>query len=253
MKQGRRVFDLTAFEIMKFFFTSGFPELSRMLKIGSNTPEVADFFRSTFLQTLKYRTENNIQRNDFVSLLLGLKDSFTNDELAAESFLIYIGGFETSSTLLTFTMYELAVNPDIQEKLRDEINAAADDDGKLNYDALLGSKYLEMVMNESLRKYPPAPDLTRKSTKEYSIPNTKLTIPKGTTIEIPVYAIHRDPEYYPEPEKFDPERFTPENVKTRKPFTYLPFGEGSRNVRYQLIQSISTNYLNFSASAYDSV
>lgn len=123
-------------------------------------------------------------------------------------------------------MYELALNPDIQERLRDEIKSVVDEnDGKLTYDMLFDFKYLDMVMNETLRKYPPAFINTRNSTKDFKIPGTEMVIPAKTDINISVLSIHRDPEYYPNPEKFDPERFTPENVKARNPFTFIPFGK----------------------------
>lgn len=86
-------------------------------------------------------------------------------------------------------------------------------------------KYLDMVVSEGLRKYPPINVVTRKCTKEYQIPNTKLVVPKGTQVTIPIYSLQRDPQYFPEPDKFDPERFSSENVHKIRPFTYLPFGK----------------------------
>jgi cytochrome P450 family 6 len=76
--------------------------------------------------------------------------------------------------------------------------------------------------------------------KDYEIPGTSLVIPKGINIQLATYSLHHDPEYYPDPFKFDPERFTPEKVKARDPFTFLPFGEGPRNcigMRFGLMQS----------------
>lgn len=190
---------------------------------------------------MEYREKNNIKRTDFVSLLLGLKNHFTPTELAAESFLVYSGGFETSSTLMTFTMYELALNPDIQTRVREEIKSALDqNNGVLTYEILFEMEYLDMVINESLRKYPPIPNGIRLCTKDYVIPGTNLRVDKGTSVEIATYSLHHDPEYYPEPSKFDPERFTPAQIKLRHPFTFLPFGEGPRNcigMRFGLMQS----------------
>lgn len=127
-------------------------------------------------------------------------------------------------------MYELALNLDIQEKLRDEIKTAIqNNDGKLTYDMLFDLEYLDQVIKESLRKYPPIPDSVRKCTNEYKIPGTNLIIPKGTTLELPIYSFHHDPEYFPDPKKFDPERFSPQNENNRHSFVYLPFGDGPRN------------------------
>lgn len=69
----------------------------------------------------------------------------------------------------------------------------------------------------------------RKSLQDYNIPNTDVVLEKGTNVFIATYAIHHDEEFYPNPEKFDPERFSEEGKQGRRPFTYLPFGDGPRN------------------------
>lgn len=71
--------------------------------------------------------------------------------------------------------------------------------------------------------------LLRKATRDYPVPQSKFIIPKDTKLWIPIHAIHHDPEYYPEPDKFEPNRFTPEETKKRHPLAFLPFGNGPRN------------------------
>jgi len=85
-----------------------------------------------------------------------------------------------------------------------------------------------LYIAETLRKYPPVPFLTRECTKRYTIPGTSVTLEKGMPVVIPVLGIHKDPKYYPNPEKFDPDRFRVEAKSKRHHFTYLPFGEGPR-------------------------
>lgn len=206
------------------------PNLARKLKLRFTPKEAGDFFLDTFLQALDYREKNEIERNDFVSLLLKMKGTYTPTELAAEAFIMYSGGFETSSTLISYVLYELSIHPDIQEKLRAEIlNGIKENGGKLTHDLLFGFKYLDMVINEALRKYPPIPNLFRICTKDITLPENNFTISKGTSVLINSYSLHHDPEYFNDPHKFDPERFSHKNVKNIKPFTFLPFGEGQRN------------------------
>ncbi|CAL4227292.1 unnamed protein product, partial [Meganyctiphanes norvegica] len=87
----------------------------------------------------------------------------------------------------------------------------------------------DMTISETLRLYPPAPRVDRTCTKDYTLPGTGITIPRGQKVIIPIYSIHHDPRNYSEPDKFDPERFSPENKKQRSPILYLPFGAGPRN------------------------
>jgi len=88
------------------------------------------------------------------------------------------------------------------------------------------------VFTETLRKYPIVSCLDRISCSNYELPaatgNETITLPAGTGVYIPVFALHHDPKYFPEPEKFDPDRFTEESKHSRPNYTYIPFGEGPR-------------------------
>lgn len=80
-----------------------------------------------------------------------------------------------------------------------------------------------------MRMYPPVPSLTRTCVQDYKLRDTDIVIEKGTSVLISSYGLHTDPEYFPNPGKYDPDRFTPENIKERHPFVHLPFGDGPRN------------------------
>lgn len=262
-KFGKDILDYSALDFLKFFFLGCYPNLGRKLKMKVNKTKPTEFFFNTFKQNMEYRERNNIRRNDFLQILMELKktSSFSISDLAAESYLFFIAGesvrekpqqifqcsilidslipnslffypagYETSSSVSLYTIYELALNPDIQVKLRDEIKTGIEQNGfKLTYDMLIGFKYLDMVVKESMRMHPPA-FIMRKCTKEFKIPDTNLTIPEGTQININVFSFHHDPKYFSEPMKFDPERFSAENIGKIQPFTYFPFGDGERIV-----------------------
>lgn len=135
-------------------------------------------------------------------------------------------GHETSSTAVTFALYELAKNQEIQDRLRAEINKAiASNDGKITYDGVMEMKYLDLIVSETLRMYPVVDVQFRKCCKDFKIPNTEMIIPKDVSIMISSYALHHDDRFWVNPSKFDPERFTEENVKKRPPFTYIPFSK----------------------------
>lgn len=98
-------------------------------------------------------------------------------------------------------------------------------DGEITYDGVMEMKYLDMVFNETLRKFPINDLHFRKCTKEFQIPNSDLTIPLGTAVFISVHALHRDERFFENPDVFDPERFSNENVKKIRPYSYIPFGK----------------------------
>ncbi|XP_044009986.1 probable cytochrome P450 6a14 [Aphidius gifuensis] len=191
----------------------------------------------TSLKIIDVRKNNNIVRNDLIDLFINIKKTENNNEIqftdslmTAQAFVFFVGGFETSSLSISMSLYELAIEPKVQEKLRSEIiETLKNNDGKLSYDTINSMKYLDMVMQETLRKNPPILTLIRRACRSYKIPETNTTIEKGTNVNIPVYAIHHDPSYYPSPEKFDPERFTDSAKAQRHPMTLLAFGDGPKN------------------------
>lgn len=137
--------------------------------------------------------------------------------------------YDTTSLTSTFLAYELALNLDIQERLREEINEVLEEyEDEISYASIAEMNYLDMVFNETLRKWPVGNLQFRKSTREFKIPNTTLTIPAETFIIIPTLSIHRDERFYDNPDKFDPERFTEENRANRHPMAFIPFSEGPR-------------------------
>ncbi|XP_969948.1 cytochrome P450 6a2 [Tribolium castaneum] len=229
---GKKVFFSTKMRTFKLTFASSFPTLGRLLRIRQVSSDVSDFFRKIVKDTIEYRAQNQFSRPDFLQMLIDLRRDgaeITLDEIIAQCFIFFLAGFETSSTTMTFTLYELAKNHQIQDKLRQEIMTILTKyHGEITYDAISEMKYLDQVIEESLRKYPPLPFVTRTCVMDYKVPNTDLVIEKGRRVILPILALHHDPEFWPEPQNFDPERFNDQNRNLRHQFSYIPFGEGPR-------------------------
>ncbi|XP_037929727.1 probable cytochrome P450 6a13, partial [Teleopsis dalmanni] len=125
-----------------------FPNLARKFRMKLFPKEISDFFFQIVRDTVEYREKTGIQRKDYLNILMELRKSETSDaltmeEITAQTFLFFVAGFETSSSVMSFCLYELALNPDIQEKARTEMNAVmAQHDGKLTYEAVKEMKYL---------------------------------------------------------------------------------------------------------------
>lgn len=249
-RMGREVFAINFVQKLKVRVRNSMPWLYDLLGYVVPPSEVTKFFTKIVGDTLEYRQENNIVRHDFLNILLELKNNpeklgdnikLTDTLLAAQAFVFFLAGFETSSTTMSNALYELALNTEMQDKLREEIREQlVESDGNLTYENIKKMSYLDGVFRETLRKYPPVTFIMRQSTDEYTFNGTKLTIPKDFKVWIPAYGIQRDPAIYPKPEVFDPERFTEDLMKTRHPMYYLPFGDGPRNcigARFAVYQS----------------
>lgn len=244
---GQKVFKIEPLQRLRNLFLLNNRSIGQMLRMATTETVITDFFFKIVRDTINFRKTNNVERSDFMSLLMkmmqeeGIQDGLTVDEITAQAFVFFIAGFETSSTVMSYALLELSQNPKIQEKARDEINRVlAQHNGVLSYEAMMDMKYLDQVINESLRKSPPLGHLFRMVTKDYHEPTTGITLKKGTRVFIPILGIHMDPEYFPEPEKFDPDRFTDEETKKRNIYTFLPFGEGPRNcigLRFGMMQA----------------
>ncbi|XP_075215407.1 uncharacterized protein LOC142321295 [Lycorma delicatula] len=216
--------------------------IARLLKLRFTPKEVENYYLNLTKKIVDYRTKNNVVRNDFMQLLMEVWDKNSNydeqpseipedsrklslKDLAAETFVFILGAYETSSSTICYCLYELATNPDVQEKLIDEVDSI---NGDISYDELNNLPYLEMVLNETWRKHPPAGILVRENAQDYKLPDGKI-LEKGITTIISLYGLHRDPEHFPDPDKFDPERFNKSSPsQIVKPFSYLPFGDGPR-------------------------
>ncbi|XP_047659426.1 cytochrome P450 3A30-like isoform X1 [Tachysurus fulvidraco] len=211
---------------------------------------VTDFFYAS-LQKIKSErvAQNNKKRVDFMQLMIDSQKSDKNElnskdtnkglndhEILSQSMIFIFAGYETSSSTLSFFFYNLASNPETMKKLQKEIDETFPNKAEVDYDAVMNMDYLDAALSESLRLYPVAVRLERVCKKTVEIKG--LTIPKGVVVLIPTYALHRDPDYWTDPETFNPERFTQDNKESIEQSAYLPFGLGPRNcigMRFALV------------------
>nr|XP_040224220.2 cytochrome P450 6a22-like [Anopheles coluzzii] len=260
---GDKVFKPPAWRNMLVFALISFKKLAKRLRLPVLPGEVTSFFMPLVTETVADRERNSIERPDFLNLLIQLKNKgtvedetteglqkLTLDEVAAQAFVFFFAGFETSSTTLSFALFELANNPDIQERVRAEVLEKLQlHDGKITYDALKEMTYLDQVINETLRMYPPVPQLIRVTTQPYKVEGANVTLEPDTMLMIPIYAIHHDASIYPDPERFDPDRFALAATHARHTHAFLPFGDGPRNcigmrfglleVKFGIVQMVS--------------
>nr|WCC58139.1 cytochrome P450 [Pharsalia antennata] len=138
-------------------------------------------------------------------------------------------GHDTTSMGICFALMALANEEKIQEEILQEIEDVLGDSDKLpTYSDLAEMKFLERCIKECLRLYPSVPLIARVAGEDIKT-TTGYIIPKGCDMNIYIYDLHRSPQYWEDPEKFDPNRFLPENIAKRHPFAYLPFSAGFRN------------------------
>lgn len=251
-QQGRKIFDynmLRGFELLSVFFI---PDIVKYTHATLFSKEFGQYLRHVFWEVFNTRMKSGEKRCDLIDLLMDLRQKygsendmggfkFDGDDLVGQAAAFFTGGFETSSTTMSFTLYELALNQEIQRTLRKEIfDAMEESGGKLTYEMVMTLPYLDKVISETLRKYPPLGFVDRISNADYKLPNSDLVLKKGTPVYIPMMGMHYDPEYFPEPDKFDPERFSEQNKQKRPNNVYFPFGDGPRlciGMRLGLLQS----------------
>jgi cytochrome P450 len=176
------------------------------------------------------RRRSGKDAGDLLSMLLLAQDEETgtgmNDEqLRDEVLTLFIAGHETTAVSLSWTFYLLAQNPDACSKLRAELDQVLC--GRTpSVDDLHNLRYTKMVLEESMRLYPPAWALPRQAIEEDVLGG--YYIPAGSVVDVSQYVTHRRPDLWEDPEKFDPERFAPERAVNRPRFAYFPFGGGAR-------------------------
>ncbi|XP_073988999.1 probable cytochrome P450 6a13 isoform X4 [Rhodnius prolixus] len=147
----------------------------------------------------------------------------------SQALILIAGGVESAAVTMTFFLYEVSLNQEIQNKCREEIMKVLNETGTdIRTEDIGKLTYMDMVIKETMRKYPPFIMLMRKCTKSYQFRDSNLTIDPGTLILAPVKSIQSDPNNYADPESFIPERFADETKGSIDAGAYLAWGLGPR-------------------------
>jgi len=199
----------------------------RNLKENKAMEYVHDFL----LDFIRERRASGEDTGDVLSALLHVVDEddgsgFTDNEVLDQIRILFTAGYETTSTMLTWTMYLLAKHSDIQEELFQEVNSIVKSDTP-TLDDLEAMTYTDRVLKEAMRMYPPVWNLfTREVVEELELAGT--TFPPGAIFFINPWTMHHDPRYWENPETFDPSRFDGEWKDKTHQYSYIPFGGGPR-------------------------
>ncbi|XP_077563281.1 cytochrome P450 3A41-like isoform X2 [Haemaphysalis longicornis] len=227
----------------RLFVCIMFPAIAKLLRLGPFKTEIFLYFKQLCQNIIKSRQDTNFRHEDFLQLMMDAQEgklsaaaensserdnqlfnlgedlkpdtSFSSnktlneDEAMAQCVLFFIAGQNTISTAVSYTLYLLALHRDVQERLRKEVDECIATHGEHpSLDVVTNLKYLHCIVSETLRMYPPGTRIERRSMiDDYVLGDTGVKLKKGDLVVVPVYAMHHDPEYFPDPFTFNPERF----------------------------------------------
>jgi len=187
--------------------------------------------RALVLGLIEERRRTGRDYGDLLSMLMIAGDDsgaeqMTPEQIWQEALTIFIGGFDTIATALMWTFYALSQNREVEARLHEELDAVLENGRAATLEDLKRLPYAERVLSEALRLYPPTWRLVRRALKDF--PLGDHVIPSGSLVVVCQYAMHRDPRFFPDPERFDPDRWTEESRASRPPYSFFPFGGGPR-------------------------
>lgn len=249
---------------LRLLVTIAFPAIARALRIRAFNQEIFKYYKSLFQNVMNQRQNEQCRHEDFLQYMIDAQKAqlaseakttparedklfdldsevtpdtsflpnkgLTEDEALAQCVSFFVAGLDGTTGTIANVLYLLAIHPDKQAILREEVDECFATHGDFpSLDAIAKMNYLHCVVSESLRLYPPASRVEREASEDYTLHHTGIKVRKGDLVAIPVYGMHHDPEYFPDPLTFKPERFSDENLHSVQPYTYMPFGAGPRN------------------------
>jgi len=222
MKNGDVAFRPATNKTPMLLIRLAFPKLASLIGDGISGTPAMEFFIEILENLFKERADSKLKYNDFIEIAIesvtemaaregngtgGVKWNREEVEeiIIGQALLFFMAGFDTTATTLTNVLYLLAKNPEVQGKLHDLIVERIEQIGDVNHEMIQDFPYLDHVITETLRLYPPLPRLDRTCNKDYEYNGIKIR--KGMLVKIPTHVLHHSAEYYPDPEKFDPGRY----------------------------------------------
>jgi len=218
--------NVAAYPIRNFFGLYTSPRLKEATRVVKE-------FASQVIEARKVESEQDRERRpmDLLDIFLKVED-LPDWDIIAEIATFLIAGHDTTSHTMSWLIYEVCQHPEIEEKIQQEVDKIWGDrqDWMLRFEEISQLEYLNMVWKETLRKHPVAATGTfRRLDSDVTLPSCGMFLPKNTAVLVPIYLVHRNPEFWPDPEAFIPERFSRENTIKRHPFAFQAFSSGPRN------------------------
>lgn len=215
--------------ILNCIIGTGFEERKLLQKLHHFTNSVIRERKQNFVQVKKDKKV----RMSFLDTMLNVAEEhgLTEEDIREEVDTFMFEGHDTTSAGMAWAIYQIGRHEEVQRKIHDEIDkvcSEAEDPDELSPEDLRKLQYLEWTIKESLRMFPSVPFFFRRVLDDIVYADGKR-IPRGTYFCVITYLLHRNPDIWPEPEKFDPERFSPANATNRHPYAYVPFSAGPRN------------------------
>ena len=187
--------------------------------------------RNFILEIIEERRQREVSDSfDFLSVYMSAVDKagepFSDRELLDEVMTLIIAGFETSAGTLNWAWYLLATHPDVAARIVAEAEAVLGKGAPLTSESVSELTYLEQVINETMRLYPPGWVFSRRALKDTDIGD--FDVPEGTDLYMSPYILHRTEDFWERPDEFDPERFSAKNFDAEQEAAFIPFSLGPR-------------------------
>jgi len=226
----------TPWDIPRFIFTAVAPKLAKLFQVPLMDVKSTMFFANIIEQTIKRRKESKERRGDLVDISLDMLEGeyakkLTDEEkelyLVGNLLVLFIAGFDTTSISMCQVIQQLMFNQNIQDKVFEEIEEVFGEETEdITWEKVQSCVYLDNVISESLRFMNLIPMTERLCTKDYKIPDTDITIPKGRTVKIYFHDMMKNEKNFKNVGEFDPDNFLPENKHNK--FAFQAFGQGPR-------------------------